>query len=62
MTGNFADCLVSCGGSTVQLHREIICLRSKYFRAALAGGFMVCYSPYLVSATEGGSIVLAKQG
>lgn len=43
MTSNGVDCLISCGGNTVKLHREILCGRSKFFRAALTGGFMVRY-------------------
>ncbi|KAI0011243.1 hypothetical protein F4779DRAFT_573948 [Xylariaceae sp. FL0662B] len=40
-TGEFSDAVVKCGQRSWKVHRAILCPRSKWFRAALAGHFRV---------------------
>ena len=45
-SGEYSDFIVVCGRQSWDLHRNIVCPRSKFFNAALNGGFQV--SVYMI--------------
>lgn len=37
----FTDCVIKCGDTQWSCHKAVLCSRSTYFTAALAGNFQV---------------------
>lgn len=54
-SGLFADAEIHCGSRTWKVHKAVLTPQSKYFKAALLGGFVVntrCLSYRRLAFTE----------